>query len=132
MGERDRVNVWFQNNGPEWEVDMDLDNQDLALLIAYKFKMNWQADLRMVAEVNEEDNKKKAGGFLNLAAETGRIANVEYFVTMPDEHDQVPTADLQILPMPENADFDELRKYKEEFNTSCLFALDSGHERALA
>jgi len=54
------------------------------------------------------------------------------FVTMPGDHDEVPDADLQILPFPEEVDFSELRKYKKEFNTSCLFALDSGQERALA
>ncbi|MFP4017298.1 MAG: amino acid permease [Halanaerobiales bacterium] len=132
MGEKNEINVWFQNNGPDWQVDMDLDNQDLALLMAYKFKINWKADLRMVAEVKDEKNKKHASGFLNLVAETGRIANAEYFVTMPEDRDEVPGADLQILPLPEEPDFSELRKYKEEFNSSCLFALDSGKERALA
>lgn len=133
MGRQSAVNIWFREQGPEWELDMELGNQDLSLLIAYKLKLNWKADLRMLADVEDEWHKKAAREYLELVAETGRIPNASYYTTMSGDYDdEVPRADLQIIPLPEELDFDKLREYKNRFNSSILFTIDSGEESALS
>lgn len=132
MGKEEDVNLWFENQGPEWDLDMELDNQDLAILIAYKLKLNWEANLRMIAELESQEYSQDAKEYLSLVAEMGRIPNVNVFAKKPEAYDQLPKADLQVIPLPEEIDFEELRAYKDKFRSSCLFTLDSGDESALA
>lgn len=132
FGSKDSINIWFKGLGPKWSLNEGLSNHDLALLIAYKFKLNWQADLRLIGKVQEEKKKDDVLEFLSLVSERARIPNVDSIAVTDEEYDQVPQADLNIFPLPENIDFDELRVYNKKFNSSCLFTLDSKEENALA
>ena len=132
LGKHEDVNIWFNHQEPDWELDMKLGNQDLAILIAYKLKLNWEANLRMIGLIEDEENGEKAKNYLELVTEAGRIPNVDIYATLRENHGEIPKADLQIIPLPEEIDFEELRQYKEKYGASCLFTLDSGEEKALA
>ena len=131
-GERTAVNVWFADRGPAWELDMDLGNQDLALLTGYKLKRNWDVELRLVTVVADVEQKEAANNYLRLVAQTARIPNATTTVVTGNPGDKTPLADLHIFPMPDEVNFAELRQYTDHYKASCLFALDSGQESGLA
>ncbi len=58
-----RINVWFSDRGPGWEVSMDLGNQDLAVLTGYKLMKNWDARLYFVAALQDEGRRDAAERF---------------------------------------------------------------------
>jgi hypothetical protein len=131
MGEHRSVNVWFAGRGPEWELTMDLGNQDLALLTGYKLKLNWKAGLRLIARIKDNEEKSAAYDFLQLVSETARIPNAACHAVTSDEEGEIPEADLHVFPLPEEVDFDLLAAYVDRFRASCAFTLDSGEENAL-
>lgn len=49
-----------------------------------------------------------------------------------DHLNEVPQGDLNIFPLSENIDFEELRSYNEKFSSSCLFTLDSEKNSSLS
>jgi amino acid transporter len=132
FGSKDSINIWFKGLGPKWSLEEGLTNHDLALLIAYKFKLNWQADLRLVGEIQKKDEKENLLEFLSHVSERARIPNVKSMPVIEDHLNEAPQADLNIFPLPETIVFEELRSYNEKFNSSCLFTLDSEEENALA
>jgi len=129
------LNVWFHDSSPNWDLSMDIGNQDLALLIGYKLKSNWGASLRFVCLVDDSENISEAENYLQQLAELARIPNVEVWVQKgaPDDTDEVPRADLHIIPMVnEKADFELFRRRVEQLESAVIFTLDSGQESALA
>lgn len=132
FGSQQSINIWFKGLGPNWSNKSDLERHDLALLIAYKFKLNWQADLRFIGLVESEYEKEKVNEFLKYVSERARIPNVKSIALMASELDEAPQADLNIFPIPEDYDFKSMDNYNEVLNSSCLFTLDSEDENALA
>jgi len=136
LGNRSRLNVWFSDRSPDWDLSMDIGNQDLAILTAYKLKKNWDASLKFVSRVKDKDTAAEAEKYLRQLAELARIPNVEVWVGEDSSGavDEVPAADLHLIPMAENEkpDFDRFRRSVEELGASAIFTLDSGQEKALA
>lgn len=126
------INVWFRNRGPDWDVEMQLDNQDLAVLAGYKGKQNWQASLRLVA-VAPDVEAEAATSFLETLAELARLPNVTVATRQdaPEDGADIPPADVNLLPVEQNIEFDSLRRLGEQGGI-WLFTLDSGQESALA
>jgi hypothetical protein len=133
------INVWFRDRGPKWDIEMDLGNQDLAVLVGYKLKRNQGAALRLVAEAG--DRRQAAGDFLTKLADLARIPNAEC-VTVgqpPDAEGEVPDATLSqvreaainIMPVGREPDLDALRHLCERDGGLWLFTHDSGEESAL-
>ena len=125
------VNVWFADRGPEWKLEMDLGNQDLALLVGYKLMRNWNIELRLVAEVSEARRKEAAQDFLRLLSQTARIPDASTAAVAGHSDEAAPSADLHIFPMPDPVDFSQLRQRSRDFKAACIFVLDSGQESAL-
>ena len=135
LGERSRLNVWFQDRGPDWDVDMDIGNQDLAVLVGYKLKMSWDASVRFVCRAGSAEQASKAENYLRRLAELARIPNVEVWVGegVAGGGADPPGADLDIMPMPDGKpDFGYFRETVDRFGRSFVFTLDSGLESALA
>ena len=42
LGQQQTINVWIRSRSPEWDVDDGQYNPNLALLLAYKLKLNWK------------------------------------------------------------------------------------------
>ncbi|HHP7235405.1 MAG TPA: amino acid permease [Desulfobacterales bacterium] len=136
LGNHSRLNVWFRDRSPDWDLSMDIGNQDLAVLTAYKLKKNWDASLKFVCKVKDNDSITQAEDYLQRLAELARIPNVEVWVGADStgDNNQVPGADLNLIPMPEDGqpDFERFRRKVEKLGSSAVFTLDSGQEKALA
>ncbi len=134
MGKPGWLNVWFHDRGPDWEVSMDLGNQDLALLIGYKLKVNWRARLRLVASVPEAEQDGSAAHFLRSVADLARIPVDEFTTQRKGAKTPLKSvrSDISIIPMPESPDFRFLRQISRNAGTPCLFTRDSGDENVLA
>jgi len=127
--------VWFHDRSSNWHLSMDIGNQDLALLIGYKLKSNWGAALRFICLVEDPQDISEAENYLQQLAELARIPNVEVWVRQgaPDDLDDVPGADLNIIPMSgEKPDFELFRRWVGQLDSALIFTLDSGQESALA
>ncbi|SDF56481.1 Amino acid transporter [Methanolobus vulcani] len=134
-GRENSVNLWINDRSPDWDISMDLGNQDLAILIAYKLKKNWKASLKMISCVKEQYNNYKAEQYLENLSELARIPNVHTKILLGDIESSTvnaPRASINVFSMEPDIDFDFVRKAVENTGSSCLFALDSGEENALA
>ena len=134
LGKSSSINVWIREQSPEWDLTMELGNMDLALLTAYKLKMNWKAEMRVITAV-EQSQAKEAYRYLNNLLDAARLPGVQPHVqvgTFAEAIQHVPQADLDLLGLPENPDLDELRSYVEKTQSACVFVADSGNENILA
>jgi solute carrier family 12 (sodium/potassium/chloride transporter), member 2 len=131
---RRRINVWFSDRSPEWEVSFDLGNQDLAVLTGYKLMKNWDARLCFVAALEDERRKDAAKHFLHTFASLARIPQAEVALQPggPEGAIQIESGDLNIIPVEPRPDFATLRRISEKLGTPCLFTIDSGKESVLA
>jgi solute carrier family 12 sodium/potassium/chloride transporter 2 len=135
LGMRKTINLWIGDKSPNWELSMDLGNLDLALLIAYKLKINWKASLHLIAQVKDYNLAPAAETFLKYLAEAARIPNAEFHVVVGKMEDFVeyqPMASLSIFALPSDPDLNFVRDMVKKTGTACLFTLDSGDESALA
>ncbi len=129
-----RINVWFSDRSPDWEVRMELENQDLAILIGYKLMQSWEAELTFVAALEDENRADAARKFLDNVAAMARIPQAGIAIQpggLVREFDVDP-GDFNLIPLPASPDFDDLRRIAERTGTPCLFTRDSGDEGALA
>lgn len=132
--QRESVNVWFRDAGVGWDLNMKSANQDLAVLLGYKLKENWEASLRLVAMEDDPEKDEAARRFLEDLAELGRLPEAEILIARSREGRgyEAPRADLNLLPLPEEPDFQEMSQVARDLRAPCLFTLDSGKESALA
>ncbi|MFT5998883.1 MAG: solute carrier family 12 sodium/potassium/chloride transporter 2 [Neolewinella sp.] len=80
----------------------DHHNQDLALLLAYKMKLNWKAKVRIVTVVDDFEDQAKARNYLQ-----------------------------QVIALAGN-DTSYYHDTAAKVGTTCLFVLDSGQENIFA
>ncbi len=115
-----------------WEIGLDLGGADLALLVAYKLKLNRKAQLVLTARLRYDDEREQALAYLKSVAELARVPNAHLRALGPadQEGDLTPAITIFTLQLP--ADFSQLRQQKSHTAQPCLFALDSGGENALA
>ena len=134
LGRQASVNVWISEEGPEWSLDMDLGNIDLALLSAFKLKKNWNADMRVITVVDEsqvEDAYVYLENLLDTARLKDAIPHVE-IGTFKEALQTAPQADVDFFGLPQKPIIDELRTYVELTRSACVFESDSGNESILA
>jgi len=134
LGLEQTVNVWVKDRGPSWELSMELPGSNLALLIGYKLAMNWDGKLNICVNADEAETEK-AQVFLSDLRSAARMPEAGTHVgtgELANALDDAPAADLTILCMGDEPDFKELRELVDAAESSCLFAMDSGAESALA
>lgn len=134
LGRSAMINVWIREKSPDWDLSMELGNIDLALLTAYKLKMNWGAKMRVITVV-EESQVKDAYRYLENLLDVARLPDVKAHVEVGTFEEAIlnaPQADLDLLGLPENPDLEELRSYVERTQSACVFVADSGRENVLA
>ncbi|SMO77071.1 amino acid permease [Fodinibius sediminis] len=134
LGRSASVNVWIHEQSPEWDLSMELGNVDLAMLTAYKLKVNWNARMRIITVV-EEPEVEKAYQYLNNLLDVARLPDVIPHVEIGNFETvmrNAPQADVDLLGLPEEPDLDKLRSYVEETQSACVFVADSGNENILA
>ncbi|WP_297797926.1 amino acid permease [uncultured Eudoraea sp.] len=135
LGRRNMINVWVSDRTDNWDLGWDIGNLDLSILIAYKLKKNWEANIRLIIVIKEEAEKENAQKFLNLLINLARLPQTLTEVHVGNFKNVVadaPSSDLNIFGMDENLRFDFVNEMTHLTNSSCLFVKDSGHESILA
>ncbi|WP_111682591.1 amino acid permease [Winogradskyella tangerina] len=136
LGQRNTINVWVSDRRGNWELGgLDIGNLDLSILVAYKLKMNWKANIRLITVVENPDDEAKARKFLASLKELARLPDIQIEVSVGKFNNYVteaPPADLNIFGMQDTLPYDFIKNMSQKTNSSCLFVRDSGHESILA
>lgn len=135
LGQRQTVNVWIRDRSPDWNLRSELGNMDLSILTAYKLRLNWKAHLRLITVIRDDSQEEAARAFMRELMDLARLPHTEVVVAKGPFSEYLPNApqaDLSIFGLPEEPDFEFGRMVVRETRSSCLFALDSGRESALA
>jgi len=135
LGQRQLINVWIRNRAPHWKISWDIGNLDLSILVAYKLKKNWEAQIRLVTVVDDEEQEKQAQNFMSELIDLARLPKTEIVVHVGGFNGFVghaPPADLNIFGLAPEPDFRFMERMVSETHTTCLFIRDSGLENILA
>lgn len=135
LGQRKKINLWFPKQCQRWKSPEKLANCDLSLLIAYKLKLNWHAELNLIAPTEDEISVEKVKENLDKLLSESRIPvdSLQVKATTTEEWlENAPQADLNIFSLPPNPDFDEIRDMLEKSNSACMYCRDSTKESVLA
>jgi solute carrier family 12 sodium/potassium/chloride transporter 2 len=136
LGQKQKVNVWLHNTTTQWTIEDGAGNIDLAILIAYKLMLNWKADIRLIAVIENPKNRKKAKNYISEIIDLARLPITDTMVIEDDIESALakgPYADINIIPMYDNhTDLEYYIKFPELTGTTCLIVNDSGHENILA
>lgn len=136
LGRRSRVNLWIPDRGPDWKLEMELGNLDLAVLLAYRMSDRWNASLMVNTAVREKDQASAARRYLGKLCDLARLPADTGVFEADEGSDRFsssgPEADLNIFPMPDDLDADYLWKLRDTAGASCLFTQDGGDESASA
>ncbi len=135
LGQRNMINVWVRDRRGNWELGWDIGNLDLSILIAYKLKMNWNAQIRLIMVTEHKEDVNMASDFLNRLINLARLPQTLTEVRLGKFSDivqEAPSADLNIFGMEPNLKYDFIKDMTVKTSSSCLFVKDSGHESILA
>ena len=136
LGLEKSINLWVADRSPDWQITMELGSLDLCVLVAYLLKRNWEAELNLITVVRDANEIPTAREFLSRLAELARLPKDTRLTVqsgdLADQLSRAPQADLNIFGMPDDVDFNLLRRMVDETRASCVFLLESGEESALA
>lgn len=134
LGRSASINVWIHERSPDWDLSMNLGNLDLSLLTAYKLKVNWDAEMRVITVV-EKGQEEEAYNYLENLLDVARLNDVTPHVeigSFTEALESAPHADVDLMGLPDEPDLNELRMYVERTQSACVFVADSGRESILA
>jgi hypothetical protein len=135
LGQRNTINVWVSDRKGNWNLGWDIGNLDLSILVAYKLKVNWKAQIRLITVISDAEEYDNAQEFLSTLINLARLpktlieVHVGEFSTIVTK---APSADLNIFGMDEDLKFEFVKEMSRKTNSTCLFVKDSGHESILA
>jgi len=138
LGQRQYINIWVRNTDPEKDIfDFSRShlNSNLALLISYKLKLNWKAEIRLIKIVRPSDDLNKERESLNEFINMSRLPISERIVKIGNffnELENAPEADLNIFGISPDLDMEEHINIARRVNSSCMFIMDSGKENIFA
>ena len=135
LGQRNMINVWVSERKGNWNLGWDIGNLDLSILVAYKLKMNWKAQIRLITVIDDPEEEENAKNFLNTLTNLARLPKTlteVHIGTFNEVVDHAPTADLNVFGMDADLAFGFVEKMSVKTQSSCLFVRDSGHESILA
>ena len=130
------INIWIRDQSPDWTLGLRLANLDLALLLGYQLKRNWNGQMRLLSAINDMSQLEHARVFLERLFKDARMPGDSSIwvrsCSFQEALSVAPKADLNIFGLGENQPLSELQKLTERTSASCLFVIDSGLESALA
>lgn len=135
LGKRQVINVWIRNRAPNWKISWDIGNLDLSILVAYKLERNWEAKVRLVTVVDNNEQKEQAEKFMTDLMNQARMPHTEFVVYIDNFMELIknsPLADLNIFGLVPNPEFDFMDEMVKKTQTTCLFIRDSGLENIFA
>ncbi len=138
LGIEKTINVWLDVMPSDWEEKLDLGNNDLAILTALIISKNWNARLNIIKTVRPEsimetDEIEKELRNLKVLTRMPKNTQIHIVPRTPEMWFKAPSADLNILELPNKEDLDlvRLQEIPNKLRTACLFTLDSNIENAL-
>lgn len=136
LGRRKRINLWIPDQAPNWKMEMEFANLDLAILLAYRMMDSWKAQMTVIGAVNDSADRGRAEKFLQRLVDLARLP-AETAVHLADGDfgryaSAAPEADLNVFPLPAKLEADFLWSLRDATGSSCLFTRDGGEESALA
>jgi hypothetical protein len=135
LGQRHHINIWIKDRGPNWDINDGNPNPNLSLLIAYKLKINWDAEIRLITIMQKEEEKQKAMIFLNEFMNLSRLPIHETMVKVGSFYEDLakaPLANLNIFGISPEMEIEDYEKIAGVVDTTCMFIMDSGHESVFA
>ena len=141
LGLEKTINLWIDIRDIKRDIKYKVKGFNLGLLTAYLLKRNWKARLNIIAIIKDSKNpggeKVSASAFMKKLMILSRMPRDTQIYYVKGDFAQavenMPYADLNILTFPEDKiNIDAIRKQSDIFETSCLYARDSGQENALA
>ena len=136
LGRERVINIWIRDQSPDWTLGLRLANLDLAILLGYQLRCNWQGHLNLVSAISEPGNVLPAKQFLQALSRDARLptdTSLEvHECGFEDALESASRADINIFGLSHKIGLDRLRELSSKTHASCLFVLDSGEESALA
>ena len=136
LAQRRRINLWIPHQASDWTLEMEFDNLDLAILLAYRMMDSWDGELNVIGSVKRSADIDRASKFLRRLIDLARLPADSAAHISDGEFGRfassAPRADLNVFPLPEKLDADFLWSLRDATGSSCLFTQDSGDESALA
>jgi solute carrier family 12 sodium/potassium/chloride transporter 2 len=138
LGRKQTINVWVRNKGGVWDaknVKPGENTPNLSLLLAYKLKKNWDAEIRLITIISNDEDKDHAEAYLKEFMDLTRLPIKDIVIKVGkfyEELEKSPSADINffgISPIMTIADYE---KIAASVNSSCMFIMDSGHENVFA
>lgn len=135
LGRRRVINLWVREQGPKWELSMDIGNLDLGILLSYKLQMNWRGQLNMITVLDDGSQLEAAQAYLENLTQVARLPGAKQYVLEGDFYEVIPTApqgDINIFGLPLEVDYSVLERLRKASRSACAFVQDAGTESALA
>ncbi|MCP4439554.1 MAG: Na-K-Cl cotransporter [Aureispira sp.] len=141
LGMTNTLNIWLGEIPNQWESQLELGDNDLAVLIGLIIRKNWSksgsgpSQVTIIKPIKTIQNKSFVNKNLKRIKEFARIPNdVKFEIIEQTENmwDEAPRADLNILSFEFlDNEFSNMEKIMETLRTPCLFTMDSSNENAL-
>lgn len=138
MGQRRVINLWMRppDANLSFKDNFSVANLNLTLLMGYRLARTWKAQINLMTIVPDADDVADADAFLSEVSDLARLPGGTRRKVMvgsfAESLSSAPAADLQILGLRPETDFDFIENVVEYTGSSCLFVADSGRESALA
>ena len=136
LGIEKTINVWLSDIPENWFEQLDLGNNDLAILISLIIRRNWKGTLNIIRVIDEQMTTDAALEQVDYIMELARIPNdtkVQIIRKSDKMWEEADRADLNIMGISESGfDLSRVLSLPDTLNSSCLFTLDSGEESSLA
>ena len=135
FGQKQWINIWISDRSPQWSLTTGIGNLNLSILLAYKLKLNWGANIRILTVLRTEGDRDRAARFMKNLVDLARLPGIETCILSGDFHDnvrQAPAADVNMFGLSLGLDLKVVNEMVEKTNTTCLFVRDSGVENILA
>ena len=138
LGIEKTINVWLDVIPDDWESKLNLGNNDLAILSSLIIRKNWKAHLNIIKTVREDSILEKEDIIrelknMRVLTRMPKDTQIHVIPRTPDMWQMAPTADLNVLELPDKEQLDlfRLQEIPNKLRTACLFTLDSNIENAL-
>lgn len=127
------ISLWLKDFSPEWKLNYNLNNNDLAILISLMLQKNWKGNISINVALNDfENNNFEDIKLLNDLVRFPVSSKISaYQIENEMELLKKGSVDINIMGLPKNKSINDLIDLVNLTRTSALFCLDSSSENAL-
>ncbi len=126
FGMQKDINIWLRDKSPNWH---------LTVLIALQIQLNWEGKINLVTVAADKEDKPRLNKFLNRLSDQTRLPSLSEFHVLVGDYKtalkNAPRADINIMGVGDNHNFELIRETSELTKSSCLFVKDRGEVSAI-